>query len=290
MKFGYACINLSIPTKFRTCRLKTVEEKGIEYLKELTLSNFHQTLDAVKWNIQHNIYFYRLSSDIVPFATHPINTWEWWEDDEVLSITEHIYELQKRYDLRLSCHPGQYNVLNSPNPSVVENTKKDLRYHERIMNLVGGSDMILHVGGVYGDKESAIERFAENYNGLSDGIKSLLRIENDDKSFTLEDVVKVNSLTGAPVCFDIHHHNCNMGDEELLSLLPAVWKSWGDKKPKCHISSGKSHSTDRSHHNLILEDDLKALLSIIGDQDADIMFEAKLKEQSVLPHLHLQNA
>ncbi|MDG5473034.1 UV DNA damage repair endonuclease UvsE [Jeotgalibacillus sp. ET6] len=286
MRFGYACINLTIPTKFRTCRLKTAEEKGIDYIKELTLSNFSQTLEAVKWNLQNDIYFYRFSSDLVPFATHQINDWEWWTDEDVLEITNEIKALQQNYSMRFSCHPGQYNVLNSKNPAVVTNTINDLTYHERMMNAVNGQDMILHIGGVYGDKEAAIERFAQNYKRLPDGIKSLLRIENDDKSFTLEDVVKVHQKTGAPICFDIHHHNCNPGEEELKPLLNEVWKSWGDKKPKCHISSGKTHSTDRSHHDLILEEDLDAFLGLLDGVDADIMFEAKLKEQSVLPHLH----
>ncbi|KIL47454.1 UV DNA damage repair endonuclease UvsE [Jeotgalibacillus campisalis] len=288
MRFGYACINLSIPTKFRTCRLKTAEEKGLEYIKELTLSNFNQTLEAVKWNLQNDIYFYRFSSDLVPFATHPINDWEWWDDQDVLEITNEIKALQLKYSMRFSCHPGQYNVLNSKTSAVVTNTIKDLTYHERMMNAVNGQDMILHIGGVYGDKEEAIERFAQNYELLPAGIKSLLRIENDDKSFTLEDVVKVSRKTHAPICFDIHHHNCNPGEADLTSMLPEVWKSWGDKKPKCHISSGKSHSTDRSHHDLILEKDLDVFLELLGDMDADIMFEAKLKEQSVLPHLHKQ--
>ncbi|TDL35278.1 UV DNA damage repair endonuclease UvsE [Jeotgalibacillus sp. S-D1] len=288
MKFGYACINLTVPTKFRTCRLKTVEEKGLEYVKELTLSNFTQTLDAVRWNIQHDILFYRLSSDLVPFATHSVNDWEWWNDPDVLAITEEIKLLQETYDLRLSAHPGQYNVLNSPNPSVIKNTMNDLDYHAKMLTAVNGQDMILHIGGVYGDKELAIKRFAENYTLLSDDVKSLLRIENDDKSFTLKDVIHVHKLTGAPICFDIHHHNCNHGEDRLEEMLPEVWSSWGSKKPKCHISSGKNHSQDRSHHNLILEDDLLALLSLIGEREADVMFEAKLKEQSVLPHLHLQ--
>lgn len=288
MKFGYACINLSIPTKFRTCRLKTVEEKGLDYVKELTLSNFQQTLDAIRWNIQHDIYFYRLSSDLVPFATHEINVWEWWDDQDVLSITDEIKQLQIKYDLRLSVHPGQYNVLNSPNSSVIRNTINDLCYHEKIMCAVNGQDIILHIGGVYGDKELAIKRFSENYLMLSDGVKRLLRIENDDKSFTLSDVVQVHHLTGAPICFDIHHHNCHHDDSPLEPLLQVVWESWGDLRPKCHISSGKNHSTDRGHHDLILEEDLDSLLGLIGKRNVDIMFEAKLKEKSVLPLIHKQ--
>ena len=288
VKFGYACINMTLPTRFRTCRLKTAQEKGLEYVKELTLSNFQQTLDAVRWNIQHDIYFYRLSSDLVPFATHEINDWEWWEDQEVLSITNEIKNLQEKYELRLSVHPGQYNVLNSPNPSVINNTINDLAYHKKILEAVNGQDMILHIGGVYGDKDLAIKRFAENYLKLSVGIKNLLRIENDDKSFTLSDVVRVHHLTGAPICFDIHHHNCHHNKDKLDPLLQIVWESWGDSVPKCHISSGKNHSTDRGHHNFILEDDLDTLLGLIGQRNVDIMFEAKLKEQSVLPLLHKQ--
>lgn len=283
LKIGYACINSSMKETFRTCRLKTWEEKGNAYIKELALHNFSHTLRIIRWNIEHDIFFYRLSSDIVPFASHPKQTWEWWKDTEIIHITSQIKELQKKHCIRLSCHPGQYNVLNSKNKNVVQTTIKELEYHEQLMTLVGGNDIILHIGGVYGNKEESIKRFATNYQNLSPNIKKRLRIENDDKSFSLIDVIRVHELTGAPICFDIHHHHCYHNEENLEEMLQIVWNSWeGFGVPKVHISSGKEHDLDRSHHEYIHERDFRSLLSYIGNKEIDIMVEAKGKELAVL--------
>ncbi|MBC2369789.1 UV DNA damage repair endonuclease UvsE [Listeria booriae] len=282
MKLGYACINMSMPSKFKSCRLKTVEEQGLGKVKEIAVHNLAEVIRVLEWNIAHDIYFFRMSSDLIPFASHPIMTWEWQRDADILALTAEISRLRELHDMRLSMHPGQYTIINSPREDVVEKAIAELTYHQQLLDLVGGTDMILHIGGAYGDKKSASERFIQAYNGLSEDIQRLLRLENDDKTYTAMDVLEISKATGATVCFDIHHHICNHeADADVTQIVTDVFKTW-KTTPKMHISSGKTGPTDRSHHDFIHETDFQYLMGLLAGRDADIMFEAKQKERSVL--------
>ncbi|GLY11616.1 UV DNA damage repair endonuclease UvsE [Pseudobacillus badius] len=284
MKLGYACINTALPSKFKTCRLKTVEIEGMEKVKTLAIHNLTEVIKVLRWNIEHRIFFFRLSSELIPFASHPIMTWEWDKDEDILDLTNEIKAMKDEHHLRLSVHPGQYTVLNSPKEQVVRNSIAELMYHEKMLRLIGGEDMILHVGGAYGNKSAAMARFAENYRKLPEEIKAVLRIENDDKTYTAMEVLELHEQTGAPICFDIHHHRCNHEAEaDIEAILAGVFKSWpAGKTPKMHISSGRNASADPAHHDYILEEDFSDFLRKLGCREADIMCEAKMKEQAVL--------
>lgn len=282
MRLGYACMNTELKTVFRTLRVATAEAEGIAKIKDLTLKNMQTTLEILQWNLEHDIYFYRASSSMIPLSTHPINDWVWWEDPDFLSIAAQIREIVETHKMRVSMHPGQYTVLNSPKPEVVEKSVQDLVYHDRLIALLGGNDLIVHTGGAYGDKEQAKIRFAENYALLPASIKQRLRLENDDKTFTVRDVLDVSKLCGVPICFDIHHHNCNNdGNPVDYAEILATWEGFGT--PKIHISTGKEGFTDLRHHNIVTKEDFDELLLLLKGTDADIMFEAKMKEQAVLP-------
>lgn len=284
MRLGYACMNTELKTVFRTLRVATAEAEGIAKIKDLTLKNMQTTLEILQWNLEHDIYFYRASSSMIPLSTHPINDWIWWEDPDFLSIAAQIREIVETHEMRVSMHPGQYTVLNSPKPEVVEKSVQDLVYHDRLIALLGGNDLIVHTGGAYGDKEQAKMRFAENYALLPASIKQRLRLENDDKTFTVRDVLDVNKLCGVPICFDIHHHNCNNdGNPVDYAEILATWEGFGI--PKIHISTGKEGFTDLRHHNIVTKEDFDELLLLLKGTDADIMFEAKMKEQAVLPFI-----
>lgn len=286
MRLGYACMNTELKTVFRTLRVATAETEGTGKIKELTLRNMQTTLDIINWNLANDIYFYRASSSIVPLSTHPVNDWIWWEDDDFLFIAGQIRAIVETHKMRVSVHPGQYTVLNSPKPEVVEKSIQDLVYHEKLISLLGGNDIIIHTGGAYGDKEKAKQQFAAAYLKLSEAVRKRLRLENDDKTFTIRDVLDVHKLCGVPICFDIHHHHCNNdGTAVDFAEILATWKDFGT--PKIHISTGKEGFTDLRHHELVSEKDFEELLVLLGGTDADIMFEAKLKEQSVLPFVKL---
>lgn len=284
MKLGYACLNVTLGLKMRTCRMKTVELEGMAKVKELTLQNLASVLEILQWNHEYNINFFRVSSDIVPFGSHEILTWEWWEDEDVLSLTEEIKAFQEKHQMRLSVHPGQYTIINSPSEKVVANALRDLEYHFKLIHLMGGTDMVIHVGGVYGDKDEAKKRYIGNYKKLSPEIKSMLILENDDKSFHVKDVLDINEEIGVPVCFDIHHHLCNPYKEiEIDLLLDRVVATWENiRLPKMHISSGRNSKTDTAHHDYILKEDFDSFVHLLGNRKTDLMFEAKMKELTVL--------
>ncbi|WP_100372957.1 UV DNA damage repair endonuclease UvsE [Bacillus sp. FJAT-45037] len=284
MKIGYPCQNLTLPTRFRTCRLQTMEQEGMAKIKELTLMNIQMLQEVLRWNIEHDILFFRISSDMIPFATHPKMTWVWQDDEDVKRELEVIKQLQKKHQLRLSMHPGQYTILNSPKAQVVRNAIKDLTYHAEFLEHIGGSDMILHTGGAYGDKASAKEAFVNTYKTLSPSIRALLRLENDDKTFHTEDVLEIHDMCGVPICFDLHHELCfDREIHEVEKLVKKVLKTWSDLpyRPKMHLSSGKNAKNDRAHADYIKKEDYERLLMILGDHEVDIMLEAKAKEKAL---------
>ncbi|KAB7705339.1 UV DNA damage repair endonuclease UvsE [Bacillus aerolatus] len=284
MKLGYACINTALPSRFKTCRLKTIETEGMKKVKELAVHNLTEVINVLRWNVENSIFFFRLSSELIPFASHPIMTWEWEKDADIVALTNEIRQMQKRYDLRLSLHPGQYTVLNSPKEQVVNNSVAELVYHQKMLRLVGGQDMILHAGGAYGDKKAAKARFVQEYAKLPQEIKSVLRVENDDKTYTAMDVLELHEQTGAPVCFDIHHDRCNYEEgADTEAVLRRVFQSWPSGQiPKMHISSGRNAVADPAHHDYILEEDFADFLQKLNHRETDIMCEAKMKEQAVL--------
>lgn len=284
MKLGYACLNVTLQRKMRTCRIKTVELEGMKKVKELTLENLQSVKKILEWNEGNEIDFFRISSDIVPFGSHEILTWDWWLDEDVIALTNEIKSFQQQHEMRLTVHPGQYTIINSPNETVVTNAFCDLEYHFQLLELMGGTDMVIHVGGVYGDKMEAKKRFIENYNKLPQHIKDVLILENDDKSFHVGDVLTISQETGIPVCFDIHHHRCNPYEnkpiDEILTKVVASWEKI--RLPKMHISSGRSSPTDTAHHDYVLKEDFDFFVKVLGDRHVDLMFEAKKKELAVL--------
>lgn len=284
MRLGYACINTTLPTKFRTCRLATYEEKGEAKIKELVVNNLENVLAALKWNVAFNIYFYRISSEIVPLGSHEKMTWEWWKDEEIVQLMGAIKAYKEMHNIRLSMHPGQFTVLSTPREEVLERSFADLEYHDKILELTGGTDMILHGGGKYGDMDGAKERFIMNYQRLSPSIRKKLRLENDDRTYTLPDVLDISETCHVPVCFDIHHHQCHNDGSPLAPMFAKVIESWKTVEGpiKVHISSGKSHEKDRSHHDYVFKQDFVKLMQLVDGVDVDIMVEAKLKEKAVL--------
>jgi UV DNA damage endonuclease len=259
--------------------------EGMSKVKEMTMYNLEKTLEVLKWNVENDIYFYRASSDLVPFATHIEMTWKWDEDEDVKNVCAQINHLVNAHAVRLTTHPGQYSVLNSPDIRIVDNCIRDFEYHAKLMDLMGGTDMITHVGGVYGDKERAKERWVDNYTLLSKSVQDKLRLENDDKSYHIQDVLDISEKCGVPVVLDIHHHNCNphMGKiSDILDMIMGTWVNITHVPPKMHISTGRTGRTDRSHHDYISEDDFNELIELLGNRNVDIMFEAKKKEESII--------
>lgn len=288
-RIGYACINTSIDNNFKDCRLASLYKHGISFLKDIILHNLNLTKDTLLWNIDNNILMYRATSKLVPFSTHSEILkdfdFRWYEDKDILKSLNEIKKLVVENNIRLSMHPDQFTVLNSLKDDVIHKAIINLQYHKDILEHMGGTDLVIHTGGVYGDKTGAMKRFVETYNRLDKNISKYLRLENDDVSYSLSDVISISKSCGIPILLDIHHHNCNNGGvydiKPLVGYINHSWKPTGII-PKCHISSGINDYKDKRHADYISPADFFAFCDITNDITVDLMVEAKLKELAVL--------
>ena len=289
MKIGYACINMSLADKKITTNRgmirKTFDSKGIQYASELALQNIRDLIEVVKWNQENGITFYRMSSDMFPwmseysFADLP-------NIGKIKTLLSGLGNLANKYQHRLTFHPGPFNVLASPNPDVVQKTISELNKHSEIMDMIGlpaspFSKINIHVGGVYGNKEKALQRFCDNFILLNENTKKRLTVENDDKSsaYSVKDLMYVHEKINIPIVFDYHHHFCyNDGTpvEETLKLATSTWPT--GITPIVHISEPRDTKNIRAHHDFI-----ENKVETFGC-DVDLMFEAKQKELSVLKY------
>ncbi len=287
IEMGYACLNTSLSIRMKSLRLKTYQAKGDSYLKELVLHNLSYLMECLKWNETNQVSFFRASSDLVPLATHHEMSFEWRRDSDIIDACQEIKSFAFSRGIRLSMHPGQYTLLNSPNEKVAVRSVEDLEYHREMAELLGVTDLIIHVGGVYGDKQQAIQRWIKSYERLSEGVKKRLRLENDEKSYSIRDVLEISDKTGIPAVLDFHHHRIlpSMDTNEALERAVESWKAAGI--PKVHLSSGRNGERDPGHHDLIQWPDYEAMCECVrtlsqNHQKIYVMLEAKKKEQAIL--------
>lgn len=284
-RVGYASMNDDVfPQSYRTCRKDNISN---EMLKELIEHNLKVLESTIDYNIRHFNKMFRVSSSLIPFGSSDLNTLDW--ENHFSSTLERIKDKIKNNDIRISMHPGQYTVLNSPSEEVVENSIKDLEYHTKVIRLLApydNSKIIIHVGGIYNDKDTAIKRFVDVYNNrLSSEIKRYLVIENDDRLYTVEDALNIHSHTSVPVVFDNLHHSINpsLSDLSISGIITRVVNTWKDVRPKFHYS--QQHPTKRvgAHSDTIdMNEFIKDYHEIYADHDVDIMLEVKDKNRSFI--------
>ncbi|MCM3705432.1 MULTISPECIES: UV DNA damage repair endonuclease UvsE [Cytobacillus] len=263
------------------------EEERLEKLRAVTAVNLQNTLRMLYFNIAHEIQLYRLSSSIVPLATHPEVLWDFVTPfkDKWLEIGDLI----KKHDLRVSFHPNQFTLFTSPREDVTQNAVKDMEYHYRMFEAMGvekKSVINIHIGGAYGDKLSTIDRFHGNLKMLPSHVKEQMTLENDDKTYNADETLLACQKENIPLVFDYHHHMANLCTRPLEEILPKIIQTW-DKtglKPKIHISSPKSEKAFRSHADYVDLDFIRPLLDVLKtfNRDIDFMIEAKAKDKAAL--------
>ncbi|MBW9156433.1 UV DNA damage repair endonuclease UvsE [Clostridium tagluense] len=284
MKIGYACIPLTIDARTnRRLTLKNFSEKMLLEVLEQNLIDLRQILEN---NEKYNIKLFRISSDIVPLGSHSINEipWHKYFQNELNEIGEYI----KKCGMRVSMHPGQYTVLNAEKEDIVEKAIKDLEYHARFLDALGvdgENKIILHIGGGYGDKVSAMNRFIENFKRLSLSVKNRLVIENDDRTFNINDLLFVSAEINIPVIFDNLHHECNHEMEipikEIMNRVAKTWKE-EDGNPKVHYSQQDLRKHVGAHSNTIIIKDFLEYYEEVKEFNIDIMLEVKDKDVSAI--------
>lgn len=284
MSIGYACLTVGVnDTGFKSC---TIKNAGSERLLELMEHNLTSLENIIDYNIANNIHLFRISSDIIPFGSSPVNNIPWW--DVFSEKFQNIGEKIRKSKMRVSMHPGQYTVLNSPKRDVVERAVEDLFYHSRFLdclNVGSESKIILHIGGIYGDKKSAAMRFMDNYKLLDESIKRRLVIENDDKSFNIHDVLDIGIKLKIPVVYDNLHNTVNpydgSDDEFLVQECSKTW-NFGDGRQKVHYSQQNPDKKKGSHSDTIRIDEFMEYYSRVGGENLDIMLEVKDKNLSCI--------
>ena len=296
IQLGLCCMNTTLkkmkPPVYAARRIivRIVNERGIEELKKRILSNLDDLLKMIEWNEKNGIRVFRLSSELFQHKNNPkVPDYDY---DFALEHLKQIGILANKYGHRLTFHPGQYNVLSSPNKKAYEQTLKDLDYHATVfelMNMGKDSVMVIHGGGVYGDKEKTLGRWCENYRKLSDKIKKRLVLENCEKSYSIVDCLKIHNMTGVPIVFDTHHFECykllhpDVTFMEAKEYIPFILDTWKKKniKPKFHVSEqGTGKIGHHSDYIDIIPDYLLEIPKKYGIH-IDIMIEAKMKELSI---------
>lgn len=299
--YGYACINmqLSSPQDFgghkndrittnRTMIKRTFQEKGIEYASSLALLNILDLQKVLEWNVQHGINFFRLSSNVFPWASeyqlHDMPDYE-----AIYEACERSGNYIRQHGIRITSHPGPFNKLASPKERVFENTKRDLEIHGEFFDMLGlprdhYAKINIHVGAAYNNKPVALDTFVRNFERLPVSVTSRLTVENDDRQSlysTQELYDGVFTRTGIPIVFDYHHHGFCTGDLTEKQALELAISTWGDIKPVVHYSESRAEEKKdakiRPHAH---SDYVNGPVDDYG-YDLDVMIEAKAKEMAL---------
>lgn len=293
IRFGYVSNALGLyecsPAKtmtYTTWKKLEKQERDIRLI-HLTRQNLYNTLRAIFYNIGQEIKLYRLSSSIVPLATHPEVDFPFV--DIFKKELKEIGDVIKKYHLRVSFHPNQFTLFTSDKSHITENAVKDMNYHYDLLDAMGianQSYINIHVGGVYGNKETAIERFHQNLKSLPLHVKQQMTLENDDKTYTVAETLAICQKEHIPLMFDYHHYMANQGDTPYEELLHTVFDTWRHTNllPKVHISSPKSEKEFRSHADYVNAEFVRPFFDFAKSlgRDFDVMIEAKKKDLACL--------
>ena len=296
VRLGLCCQFASEPIKFRTttatAMLKLSRLERRRRLSELCLANAEALLASLRYCAAHGIGAFRINSQILPIKTHPDAGYEVTDLPEGANISRAFRDcgaFARAHGLRLSFHPDQFVVLNSPNPLTLARSLKELDYQAEVAEWVGADTINLHGGGAYGDKPAALRSLCQNIERLPAPVRSRLTLENDDKVFTPLDLLPVCEATNTPLVYDVHHHRClsdGMSVEEATKRATATWRG---REPLFHLSSplaGWSGAKPERHHDYIVPSDFPTAWK---RRALTVEVEAKAKELAVLKLLaHLR--
>jgi len=282
MRIGYACVNQSVgASASRTFRLASYSE---ERAAETIASNLRVLREILEWNLQHGIHYFRISSGTIPLASHPVMTFDW--QTQFAGELREIGALINENGMRTNMHPGQYTLINSPRPEVVEASIRELQYHADLMDLMrldGTHKIQLHTGGVYGDKPAAMDRFVAVYETLDESIRRRLVIENEERHFNLANNLQIHERTGIPLLFDTFHHELFNEGETLAEALDLVQPTWdGHGAAMLDYSSQDPEKRWGAHTSTIDLEDFASVLDVLDGREVDVMLEIKDKEKSAL--------
>lgn len=284
IRLGYACISNAIKdtssSNLTYSYFKKLGNLGYDKLESVITSNLNSLEKILKYNVKNDIYFYRMSSRIIPLLTHPnVNI----DLNKYKAYFVNIGKIINDNKMRVDLHIDPYYVLNSVNDDVVQSTINICKIYRNMFNLMKiKSNIIFHIGGKTISKEEGIKRFIKNYNLLDKDIKDLIIIENDDKIYNILDCIEISKKTSVKICVDYHHFKCNNCGENIKDYLKNIFSGYKEL-PKMHFSSPKSKKEFRAHSEYVDVKEFVDFLSILKEinMDLDIMIEAKMKDDAL---------
>ncbi|MFH2201666.1 MAG: UV DNA damage repair endonuclease UvsE [Elusimicrobiota bacterium] len=288
MRIGYPCINRGIGcTAGSTFRLKSY---CAARLMDTVARNLACLESILRWNAQQGLNFFRISSDLVPFASHAVCRADW--PRRFKGEFAQLGRLIKRHGMRISMHPDQFVLINALDEDIFRRSVAELEYHAEVLDLLGlgrSAKFQIHVGGVYGDKPAAMRRFVARFAKLPAAVRRRLVIENDDRLYSLADCLELHRAAGVPVLFDSFHHSLLNNGEPVAAAMDAAAATWGKRDGPLMVdySSQKKGHRRGSHAESIDLRDFRKFLRLAGGRGCDIMLEIKDKEASALKALGL---
>lgn len=260
LRLGLCCMFAQEPIKFRTttatAMLRLTKRERLARLAELCRLNAEALLASLQFCASHGIGAFRINSQILPVKTHPTAGYEAGElpgSAEIVAQFKECGAFARKHNLRLSFHPDQFVVLNSPNPKTLAHSLAELNYQTEVAEWVGADTVNIHGGGAYGDKVSALRALRESIERLPSPVRSRLTLENDDKVYTPADLLPVCTDTGVPLVYDVHHHRCLPDGLSVAEATERARKTW-KTEPLFHLSSpleGWDGPKPERHHDYI---------------------------------------
>jgi UV DNA damage endonuclease len=267
MRVGYACVNTQLPSAARTMRLANATP---DRLREVTALNLDALEAILRWNVEHDIAVFRVSSNTIPFGSHPVNTVHWWDE-----FALRLAEIGRLMDgMAISAHPGQYTVLGSARPEVVDASLAELEYQGLLLRSFGldaSHKLVIHLSGT-------AERFLAAVDRLSEDARARVVVENDER-WSLEDVLPL----GLPVVFDVFHHQLRqslpgLNVREAVLLTRQTWTT----RQEVHFSTQDPGKRPGAHSQSLDPEAFAAFADAVGDLPIDCVLEVKDKERSTV--------
>ncbi len=282
IRVGYVGINTELPSASKTFRMAGYSEQR---MLEVAHSNLIALQNILHWNLEHRITLFRITSGLIPFGSSYINSGSW--KTELKTEFERVGAFARRHAMRLSMHPGQYTVLNSPDQSVYRRAINDLEYHNAVLDLMGldsSNIIIMHGGGAYGNKSKYLALLQERIAELPDHLESRLALENDEKVYTAEEILSVCMQTGVAGVVDNLHHQVlpsfeGLGIRAVIELFSATWSG---RRQKVHYSDQDPQKGKGAHSRSVNVKTFGNYLNEIRGLELDIMLEVKDKQNSLL--------
>ena len=297
-KIGYACMNLTLnegvkkKDQITTSRTLRMSGFSLDRVGQLALQNSKDLVKIMEWNRDNGIQMFRVSSEIFPFMDHPdlgytLGDLSREHHQDIVSELVEAGSIARQAGIRLSCHPGPYTCLASPNSAIVVKAVRSLEMHQLIGSLLGHDhdfNINIHVGGVYEDKQTTAERFCENFKRLNPALKMQLTLENDDKQSMwspkeLYDMIY--SKCGVRLVYDYHHHRfcSNETVDEAVDMMFSTWPD--DQVPKIHYSESAPGKRPQAHSDYIEG----PLPEFNTNRMYDVMLETKAKDLALKKYL-----